>query len=72
MFPETSMTLLEQKVCIVCLTGKQFYAFEIKNKNGLDLFSGHYWEVSVVHIERVKWYAPHIRHLVADVLCSKL
>ncbi|KAK6123931.1 hypothetical protein DH2020_042328 [Rehmannia glutinosa] len=28
------------------------------------------WEVSVDHIERVKWYAPHIRHLVIDVRCK--
>lgn len=25
------------------------------------------WEVKVVHLERVKWYAPHIRHLVAEL-----
>ncbi|KAA8520066.1 hypothetical protein F0562_014322 [Nyssa sinensis] len=29
---------------------------------------GYCWEVSVEHVERVKWYAPHIRHLVADAL----
>ncbi|KAJ7557692.1 hypothetical protein O6H91_04G005500 [Diphasiastrum complanatum] len=28
------------------------------------------WTVSIIHVERVKWYAPHIRHLVADVKCS--
>ncbi|XP_044495394.1 tRNA wybutosine-synthesizing protein 2/3/4 isoform X2 [Mangifera indica] len=32
---------------------------------------GHCWEVTVEHVERVKWYAPHIRHLVADVKCRK-
>ncbi|KAK7387759.1 hypothetical protein VNO78_22551 [Psophocarpus tetragonolobus] len=30
---------------------------------------GHCWEVSIEHVERVKWYAPHIRHVVADVRC---
>ncbi|KAI4311988.1 hypothetical protein MLD38_036848 [Melastoma candidum] len=30
---------------------------------------GLYWDVRVEHVERVKWYAPHIRHLVADVTC---
>ncbi|KAF5729052.1 Met-10+ like family protein / kelch repeat-containing protein putative isoform 1 [Tripterygium wilfordii] len=30
---------------------------------------GQCWEVSIEHVERVKWYAPHIRHLVADVRC---
>ncbi|XP_009607250.1 tRNA wybutosine-synthesizing protein 2/3/4 [Nicotiana tomentosiformis] len=33
---------------------------------------GHYWDVSVEHVERVKWYAPHIRHLVADVRCKQI
>nr|GMC77290.1 tRNA wybutosine-synthesizing protein 2/3/4 [Ipomoea batatas] len=28
---------------------------------------GRAWEVSVEHMERVKWYAPHIRHLVVDL-----
>lgn len=32
---------------------------------------GHCWEVTVEHVERVKWYAPHIRHLVADVRCRQ-
>ncbi|GER44932.1 tRNA wybutosine-synthesizing protein 2/3/4 [Striga asiatica] len=31
---------------------------------------GHCWEVSVDHLERVKWYAPHIRHVVLDVRCK--
>ncbi|KAL4628383.1 hypothetical protein ACB092_05G234400 [Castanea dentata] len=30
---------------------------------------GYCWEVSIEHVERVKWYAPHIRHLVTDVRC---
>ncbi|KAK4485080.1 hypothetical protein RD792_007688 [Penstemon davidsonii] len=33
---------------------------------------GHTWEVSVKHVERVKWYAPHIRHLVVDIRCNNL
>ncbi|KMT04175.1 hypothetical protein BVRB_8g186230 [Beta vulgaris subsp. vulgaris] len=33
---------------------------------------GHCWNVSLVHLERVKWYAPHIRHLVADVRCEQI
>ncbi|XP_062013510.1 tRNA wybutosine-synthesizing protein 2/3/4 [Rosa rugosa] len=32
---------------------------------------GHCWEVSIEHLERVKWYAPHIRHVVADVRCRQ-
>ncbi|XP_047941787.1 tRNA wybutosine-synthesizing protein 2/3/4 isoform X1 [Salvia hispanica] len=30
---------------------------------------GRLWEVLVEHVERVKWYAPRIRHLVVDVRC---
>ncbi|KAL8151209.1 hypothetical protein V2J09_021017 [Rumex salicifolius] len=33
---------------------------------------GHHWDISLQHLERVKWYAPHIRHVVVDVRCSRL
>ncbi|CAO2842541.1 unnamed protein product [Amaranthus hypochondriacus] len=33
---------------------------------------GRCWNVSLVHLERVKWYAPHIRHLVADIKCEQI
>lgn len=46
----------------------------LENNLGLILFLGFHglgrsWEVTVEHIEKVKWYAPRIRHLVADVKC---
>ncbi|CAM0906040.1 unnamed protein product [Alopecurus aequalis] len=28
------------------------------------------WKVSLEHVERVKWYGPHIRHVVVDVRCQ--
>ena len=28
------------------------------------------WNVEVLHIELVKWYAPKIKHVVADVRCT--
>lgn len=31
--------------------------------------SGREWDVRVEHVERVKWYAPRVRHVVADVRC---
>ncbi|CAI7790134.1 unnamed protein product [Closterium sp. NIES-54] len=31
---------------------------------------GRSWEVNAMHLERVKWYAPHIRHVVLDVCCK--
>ena len=30
---------------------------------------GREWAVRVEHVEKVKWYAPRVRHLVADVRC---
>uniref|UniRef100_A0A2P2KSH5 tRNA(Phe) (4-demethylwyosine(37)-C(7)) aminocarboxypropyltransferase n=1 Tax=Rhizophora mucronata TaxID=61149 RepID=A0A2P2KSH5_RHIMU len=33
---------------------------------------GYCWEVSLEHVQRVKWYAPHVRHLVADVRCKHI
>lgn len=29
------------------------------------------WEITVEHVERVKWYAPHIRHIVVDIRCKE-
>lgn len=29
------------------------------------------WSIEVEHVEKVKWYSPHVRHVVVDVLCSK-
>ncbi len=28
------------------------------------------WSISVEHREHVKWYAPHIRHVVLDIRCQ--
>ncbi|CAI0468320.1 unnamed protein product [Linum tenue] len=33
---------------------------------------GRVWEVVAEHVERVKWYAPHIRHVVVDVRCRPI
>lgn len=30
----------------------------------------HKWNVHIEHIERVKWYAPKIRHVVYDIRCE--
>ncbi|RLM85219.1 tRNA wybutosine-synthesizing protein 2/3/4 isoform X2 [Panicum miliaceum] len=30
------------------------------------------WNISLDHVERVKWYGPHIRHLVVDVRCQQI
>lgn len=31
--------------------------------------AGRRWTVYVAHLEHVKWYAPHIRHVVLDLHC---
>ncbi|CAL8466532.1 g6068 [Coccomyxa elongata] len=36
---------------------------------GLSRGLGRSWRVLIRHVERVKWYAPHIRHVVLDVEC---
>ncbi|RZC65651.1 hypothetical protein C5167_009347 [Papaver somniferum] len=43
-----------------------------KSISDIGISEGNHWKVSVQHIERVKWYGPHIRHLVADVRCTQL
>jgi len=32
---------------------------------------GREWRIEAKHLEKVKWYAPHIRHVVLDVFCTK-
>ena len=31
---------------------------------------GRRFTLNLEHTERVKWYAPHIRHVVLDICCS--
>mmetsp|Transcript_34693 Transcript_34693/g.82279 ORF Transcript_34693/g.82279 Transcript_34693/m.82279 type:complete len:221 (+) Transcript_34693:2-664(+) len=32
--------------------------------------AGRRWRVALEHVEHVKWYAPHVRHVVLDVRCT--
>jgi len=32
--------------------------------------AGRQWNLRIMHLERVKWYAPRVRHVVADVLAT--
>ncbi|KAL2339187.1 hypothetical protein Fmac_013633 [Flemingia macrophylla] len=43
-----------------------------KSINDIARSEGYCWEVYIEHVERVKWYAPHIRHVVADVRCRQI
>ena len=31
---------------------------------------GNNWKISLQHLEKVKWYSPHVRHVVLDILCE--
>ncbi|KAG8080376.1 hypothetical protein GUJ93_ZPchr0007g3241 [Zizania palustris] len=41
----------------------------VESINSMAKTHGLSWNVSVEHVERVKWYGPHVRHLVVDVKC---
>ena len=32
---------------------------------------GRQWKIEAKHLEKVKWYSPHTRHVVLDVYCSE-
>jgi tRNA wybutosine-synthesizing protein 3 len=32
---------------------------------------GRQWKIEAKHLEKVKWYSPHTRHVVLDVHCSE-
>eukprot|EP00210_Caulerpa_lentillifera_P009018 g8607.t1 len=42
----------------------------IETLKNLAVDCGYKWEISVKHCEHVKWYAPHIRHIVLDIFCQ--
>ncbi|KAL6656615.1 hypothetical protein ACP70R_004395 [Stipagrostis hirtigluma subsp. patula] len=44
----------------------------VESINNIAKTHGLSWSVSVEHVERVKWYGPHIRHLVVDVRCRPI
>ena len=32
---------------------------------------GKNWRISLIHLEKVKWYSPHVRHVVLDLLVER-
>ncbi|MCO5550041.1 hypothetical protein L7F22_003518 [Adiantum nelumboides] len=48
---------------------QQWVDYVCSSIEALSRNEGHSWNVHAVHVERVKWYAPHVRHLVVDVKC---
>ncbi|XP_059144933.1 tRNA wybutosine-synthesizing protein 2 homolog [Physella acuta] len=42
---------------------------QVKIKSLLEESKGGKWSVQGKHLELVKWYAPHVLHVVADILC---
>ncbi|XP_015941234.1 tRNA wybutosine-synthesizing protein 2/3/4 isoform X1 [Arachis duranensis] len=51
---------------------RQWTDHVLKSIDEIARSEGYCWEVSIEHVERVKWYAPHIRHVVADVRCRQI
>lgn len=43
----------------------------LKSIQEISKTEGSLWEISIEHVERVKWYAPHIRHIVVDIRCKE-
>ncbi|XP_059624191.1 tRNA wybutosine-synthesizing protein 2/3/4 [Cornus florida] len=43
-----------------------------KSIHEIAVSEGYCWEIAIEHLERVKWYAPHIRHIVADLGCKQV
>lgn len=43
----------------------------LKSIQEISISEGNLWEISIEHVERVKWYAPHIRHIVVDIRCKE-
>jgi tRNA G37 N-methylase Trm5 len=33
---------------------------------------GRRWEITAPHLERVKWFSPHVWHVVLDVQCREI
>jgi tRNA G37 N-methylase Trm5 len=33
---------------------------------------GRHWNITIEHLELVKWFSPHIRHVVLDVQCREI
>jgi tRNA wybutosine-synthesizing protein 3 len=43
----------------------------IKQLSLISTSLGKNWKISLQHLEKVKWYSPHVRHVVLDILCER-
>lgn len=66
--PEGGILLVHQNVRDTDEEGWSDYLLQSISTLAASL--GRVWDISLVHFERVKWYAPHIRHVVADICCK--
>ena len=41
----------------------------VRMKEILEEIDSQKWNVSVIHVEHIKSYAPHVDHIVADIQC---
>ncbi|XP_020573877.1 tRNA wybutosine-synthesizing protein 2/3/4 isoform X2 [Phalaenopsis equestris] len=51
---------------------KSWMDYVVESIGRIAVSEGLLWDVSVQHVERVKSYGPHIRHIVADIRCKNL
>ena len=47
-----------------------FSIYCVKELEALSKSINRKWSIKVNHIEKVKWYAPRIRHIVLDVIIN--
>lgn len=51
---------------------KSWLEYALRSISGTAQSEGLCWDLSIQHVARVKWYGPHIRHLVADIRCQQI
>lgn len=69
----SSHTYLPLNIISPCRLDLQLEAWRVKlcsNITAQALARGRRWRVQCPHIEKVKTYAPHVLHVVADVKCE--
>jgi len=51
---------------------EQWQAETLETLNEYAESHGRHWKITIEHLELVKWFSPHIRHVVLDVQCREI
>ena len=51
---------------------EQWQAETLETLNEYAESHGRHWKITIEHLELVKWFSPHIRHVVIDVQCREI